>query len=38
VETVNDELAAQVNIEQNQACSFWGLCTRLYTKLTAYTL
>jgi hypothetical protein len=25
-------------IEQNHAHSFWGLCARLYTKLTTHTL
>ncbi len=38
VETVNDQLTEQFNIERNHAHSFWGLCTRLYTKLTAHTL
>jgi len=38
VETVNDQLTEQFNIETNHAHSFWGLCTRLYTKLTAHTL
>jgi hypothetical protein len=38
IETVNDQLTEQFNIERNQAHSFWGLCTRLVTKLTAHTL
>lgn len=38
VETVNGQLAAQFNIQTNHAHTFWGLCTRLYTKLTAHTL
>jgi hypothetical protein len=38
IETVNGQLTEQLNIEQNHAHTFWGLCTRLYTKLTAHTL
>jgi IS5 family transposase len=38
VETVNDQLAEQFHIEINHAHTFWGLCTRLYTKLAAHTL
>jgi hypothetical protein len=38
VETVNNQLAEQFNIERNHAHSFWGLCTRLQTKLAAHTL
>lgn len=38
IETVNGQLTAQFNIETNHAHTFWGLCTRLYTKLTAHTL
>jgi hypothetical protein len=38
VETVNGQLTKQFNIEHNHAHSFRGLCTRLYTKLTAHTL
>ena len=38
IETVNGQLSNQFNIEINHAHSFWGLCTRLYTKLTAHTL
>jgi hypothetical protein len=38
IETVNAQLTAQFNIETNHAHTFWGLCTRLYAKLTAHTL
>lgn len=38
VETVNGQLAEQFNIQVNHAHTFWGLCTRLLTKLTAHTL
>lgn len=38
VETVNGQLTEQFHIEHNHAHSFRGLCTRLYTKLTAHTL
>jgi len=38
VETVNAQLSQQLNIQINHAHTFWGLCTRLYTKLTAHTL
>jgi len=38
IETVNGQLSEQFNIETNHAHSFWGLCTRLYSKLTAHTL
>ena len=38
IETVNGQLTQQFNIETNQAHSFWGLCTRLQTKLAAHTL
>lgn len=38
VETVNGQLAEQFQIETTHAHSFWGLCTRLLTKLTAHTL
>lgn len=38
IETVNGQLCEQFNIETNHAHTFWGLCTRLYTKLTAHTL
>lgn len=38
IETLNGQLADQFTIERNYAHSFWGLCARLYTKLTAHTL
>lgn len=38
IETVNSQLAEQFHIEENHAHSFWGLCARLYSKLTAHTL
>jgi IS5 family transposase len=38
IETVNGQLTEQFKIETNHAHSFWGLCARLYTKLTAHTL
>jgi Transposase DDE domain len=38
IETVNDQLTEQFKIETNHAYTFWGLCTRLYAKLTAHTL
>ena len=38
IETVNGQLTEQFEIETNYAHSFWGLCARLYTKLTAHTL
>jgi len=38
IETVNGQLSEQFNLEENHAHSFLGLCTRLYTKLTAHTL
>jgi hypothetical protein len=38
IETVNGQLTEQFAIERNYAHSFWGLCARLYTKLTAHTL
>ena len=38
VETVNGQLVEQFHIELNHAHTFWGLCTRLYAKLTAHTL
>ncbi len=38
IETVNGQLTEQFQIETNHATSFWGLCARLYTKLTAHTL
>jgi hypothetical protein len=38
IETVNGQLSEQFNIEKNHAHTFWGLCTRIYTKLTAHSL
>lgn len=38
IETVNGQLTEQFHIDINHAHSFWGLCTRLYSKLTAHTL
>ena len=38
IETVNDQVAEQFHIEENHAHTFWGLCARLYSKLTAHTL
>ena len=38
IETVNSQLTAQFNTQTNHARTFWGLCTRLYSKLTAHTL
>jgi Transposase DDE domain len=38
IETVNAQLCEQFHLERNRAHSFMGLCTRLYTKLTAHTL
>ena len=38
VETVNGQLSEQFHIQKNHAHSFWGVCTRLYAKITAHTL
>jgi len=38
IETVNGQLTDQFNIETNHAHSFFGLCARLLSKLTAHTL
>jgi hypothetical protein len=38
IETVNDQLTEQFAIGRHHAHTFWGLCARLYTKLTAHTL
>ena len=38
VETVNGRLSQQFHIQKNHVHSFWGVCTRLYAKLTAHTL
>jgi hypothetical protein len=38
IETVNGQLSEQLHVEDNHAKTFWGLCARLYSKLTAHTL
>jgi hypothetical protein len=38
IETVNGQLTEQFHLELNHSHTFWGLCTRLYAKLTAHTL
>lgn len=38
IETVNGQLTDQFKVEKNRAHTFYGLCARLYTKLTAHTL
>lgn len=38
IETVNGQLTAQFHLEVNHAHTFWGMCTRLLTKLAAHTL
>lgn len=38
IETVNHQLSEVFQIEINHAHTFWGLCTRLYSKLAAHTL
>ena len=38
IETVNGQLTEQLHVETNPAHTFWGLCARLLTKLTAHTL
>jgi hypothetical protein len=38
IETVNGQLTEQFGVQQNHAHTFWGLCTRLYSKLAAHTL
>jgi hypothetical protein len=38
IETVNHQLSEVFQIEVNHAHTFWGLCTRLYSKLAAHTL
>ena len=38
IETVNEQLSGQLHVEANHAKTFWGLCARLYSKLTAHTL
>lgn len=38
IETVNGQLVEQFGSQHSGAHSFWGLCARLYTNLTAHTL
>lgn len=38
IETVNSQLVEQMHIQRHYAHTFWGLCARLYCKLTAHTL
>lgn len=38
IETVNSQLSEHFRIAHHQAHTFWGLCARLYAKLTAHTL
>ena len=38
IETVNEQLSDPLHLEENHAKTFWGLCSRLYSKLTAHTL
>ena len=38
IESVNSQLVGQFHLQVNHARSFWGLITRLHTKLTAHTL
>jgi hypothetical protein len=38
IEMVNGQLPEQFHVEKNHAHTFWGLCARLLTKLTAHTL
>lgn len=38
IETVNGQLTEQFHIQSHHAHTFWGLCTRLLSKLTAHTL
>jgi hypothetical protein len=38
IEMVNGQLTEQFHVEKNHAHTFWGLCARLLTKLTAHTL
>jgi hypothetical protein len=38
IETVNGQLTEQFHVGKNHAHTFWGLCTRLQTKLAAHTL
>lgn len=38
VETVHEQLRDQFGLPAHRARSFWGLCTRLLSKLTSHTL
>lgn len=38
IETVNSQLTDHFRVGRHQAHTFWGLCARLYAKLTAHTL
>ena len=38
IETVNSQLSEQFHIQIHHAHTFWGLCTRLISKLTAHTV
>lgn len=38
IETVNNILKDQFNLEKHYCKTFWGLCTKLISKLTAFTL
>lgn len=38
IETVNSILKDQFNLERHYCKTFWGLCTKLISKITAFTL
>ena len=38
IETVHQQLTEQFDLSTNHTYSYWGLCARLYTKLTTHTL
>jgi Transposase DDE domain len=38
IETVNQQLSEHLRVEENHAKRCWGLCARLYAKLTAHTV
>ena len=38
IETVNGILKDQFNLEKNYCKTFWGLCTKVISKITAFTL
>ena len=38
IETVNNILKDQFNLEKHYCKTFWGLCTKLISKMTAFTL